>query len=248
MNTYTKLQLHEWANKYENILYFMVDPIIIPRSFMPDKPHGDWSVKETQNVEIMAVIASWLAYGNRDSILKACFAAKKLLGDSPVDNLKDIALRYAHCEDVFYRFYKYSDLSALCERLYFIFEDYVTFDCYLWCRENTPLQSLIYIFQGIKGFPKDESSACKRLNLLLRWMVRTGSKVDIGIWGSVPPDELLIPLDTHAHRIALELGLTKRRQCDMRTTIEITEALKDVFPKDPARGDFALFGYGIHNK
>ena len=79
-------------------------------------------------------------------------------------------------------------------------------------------------------------------------MVRTDSKVDIGIWETVSPSELIIPIDTHVHRMALALGITKRRQCDMRTAMEITESMKEVFPDDPARGDFALFGYGIYNK
>lgn len=55
-------------------------------------------------------------------------------------------------------------------------------------------------------------------------------------------------VDTHVHRMALELGLTNRKQADMRTALEITKAMKEIFPNDPARGDFALFGYGIEHQ
>ena len=76
-------------------------------------------------------------------------------------------------------------------------------------------------------------------------MVRNESCVDIGIWHNLRKENILIPLDTHVHEMALELGITKRKQADMKTAIEITNAMREVFPNDPARGDFALFGYGI---
>jgi len=87
-------------------------------------------------------------------------------------------------------------------------------------------------------------SACKRLNLFLRWMVRR-DEVDPGGWDGVPPSKLLVPLDTHMHRIALALGLTKRKQADLRTAIEITEAFRKLSPGDPVRYDFVLTRFGI---
>jgi hypothetical protein len=76
-------------------------------------------------------------------------------------------------------------------------------------------------------------------------MIRRDGKVDLGIWNGFSPCDLLIPLDTHVHQVALELGITSRRCADMKTVIEITEYMKNVFPEDPCLGDFALFGYGI---
>lgn len=115
--------------------------------------------------------------------------------------------------------------------------------------DKTPVQALSAYFNGINGIPDhDKGSACKRLCMFLRWMVRTGSPVDMGIWRKVSPDSLIMPLDTHVHRMALELGLTSRKQADMRTAVEITNAMREVFPNDPARGDFALFGYGVEHK
>lgn len=87
-------------------------------------------------------------------------------------------------------------------------------------------------------------SACKRMNLFLRWMVRRDA-VDPGGWTEVPPSKLVVPLDTHMHRIALSLGLTTRKQADLRTALEVTAAFRCIVPDDPVRYDFALTRQGI---
>ncbi len=89
-----------------------------------------------------------------------------------------------------------------------------------------------------------KGSACKRLNLFLRWMVRHDD-VDTGLWDRVPRARLIIPLDTHMHRICRTLGLTRRSQADLRTAMEITAAFRAVSPDDPVRYDFALTRLGI---
>lgn len=88
-------------------------------------------------------------------------------------------------------------------------------------------------------------SACKRMNLYLRWMVRK-DRVDPGGWKSIAPALLIVPLDTHMHRIALKLRLTKRKQADLQCAREITEAFRLIAPHDPVRYDFALTRLGIH--
>ena len=90
-------------------------------------------------------------------------------------------------------------------------------------------------------------SACKRLNLFLRWMIRE-DEVDPGGWYSVPPCKLIVPLDIHMHRIGLALGFTGRKQADIRTAIEITESFKSISPYDPVRYDFALTRLGIRDE
>ncbi len=87
-------------------------------------------------------------------------------------------------------------------------------------------------------------SACKRLNLFLRWMVRSDD-IDPGGWHNVPASSLVIPLDTHMHRVSLGLGLTKRRQADMRTALEVTDSFRKMVPDDPVRYDFILTRPGI---
>lgn len=89
-------------------------------------------------------------------------------------------------------------------------------------------------------------SACKRLMLFLRWMVRR-DEVDPGPWTLVSPAELVVPLDVHVHRIARELGLTSRAAADLAAALEVTDALRSLDPADPVRFDFALARLGIRN-
>ncbi|MGA2377973.1 MAG: TIGR02757 family protein [Spirochaetia bacterium] len=90
-----------------------------------------------------------------------------------------------------------------------------------------------------------DGSACKRLNLYLRWMVRR-DKVDPGPWHKVARSKLVVPLDTHMFRIARALGLTHRRQANLRTAVEITQAFARHSPRDPVRYDFCLTRLGIN--
>jgi len=96
------------------------------------------------------------------------------------------------------------------------------------------------------GGKENESngSACKRLNLALRWLVRKDS-VDLGLWKSIKPSELYIPLDVHVARTTRKLGLLKRKSNDKRAVIELTEKLRTYCADDPVKYDFALFGMGV---
>ena len=101
-----------------------------------------------------------------------------------------------------------------------------------------------------RGFPlltaPRDGSACKRLFLLLKWMVRRDD-VDPGGWNVIAPRDLIMPTDTHIHAIALKLGLTKRKQADLVTALEITERFREVAPDDPTRYDFVLSRFGIRS-
>ena len=94
--------------------------------------------------------------------------------------------------------------------------------------------------------PKGRNSANKRIHMFLRWMVRRGSPVDLGLWDWADPASLLIPLDVHVMQEAAKLGLIPEGAAASRKTAErLTAALAQVFPGDPCRGDFALFGLGV---
>ena len=93
-----------------------------------------------------------------------------------------------------------------------------------------------------------KGSACKRICMFLRWMVRRNSPVDMGLWMKLDPKCLIIPLDTHVHRIAVKWWFTSRKHADMKAAVEITQFFKLMFPDDPVKGDFLLFGYGIEHK
>ncbi len=90
-----------------------------------------------------------------------------------------------------------------------------------------------------------DGSACKRLNLFLRWMARKDA-VDPGPWRTVPRAKLVVPLDTHLFRIARLLGLTERKQADLKTAMEITRRFAEIRPRDPVRYDFSLTRIGIN--
>ncbi len=93
------------------------------------------------------------------------------------------------------------------------------------------------------------NSAAKRINMMLRWLVRKDKKgVDFGIWKSIAPSQLYCPLDVHSGRVARKLGLLKRTQDDWKAVKELTENLRKLDPKDPVKYDFALFGLGVYEK
>ncbi|MFY9269173.1 MAG: TIGR02757 family protein [Candidatus Manganitrophaceae bacterium] len=88
-------------------------------------------------------------------------------------------------------------------------------------------------------------SACKRMNLYLRWMIRPNDGIDFGLWKEIPPNKLIIPLDTHIVRISRYLGLTRRKSPDWKMAKEISDGLKEFDPLDPLKYDFALCHLGI---
>ena len=94
--------------------------------------------------------------------------------------------------------------------------------------------------------PKNTQSACKRICMFLRWMVRDGSPVDLGLWSDfIDRRTLIMPLDTHVLTEAMRLGLMSARTASMSAARKLTDVMRQVFPDDPLRGDFALFGYGV---
>lgn len=105
-------------------------------------------------------------------------------------------------------------------------------------RTNADLHSLVP--------DPDKTSALKRLNLFLRWMVRQDA-VDPGGWTRVPPAKLIVPVDVHMHRIARKLGLTRRNTADIQTALEITRAFQKCCPQDPVKYDFCLTRFGIRD-
>lgn len=94
----------------------------------------------------------------------------------------------------------------------------------------------------------DRGSACKRIHLWLRWMIRPADGVDLGLWTSIPPGKLLMPVDTHILRIGKNLGLITTSAGDLRAAREITERLRSAAPYDPVRYDFSLCRLGILQK
>ena len=94
--------------------------------------------------------------------------------------------------------------------------------------------------------PKNSKSSCKRVCMFLRWMVRDNSPVDLGLWSDfIDKDSLIIPLDTHVIQEARRLGLLTSATGSMNTALKLSKRMKEFFPGDPTRGDYALFGLGV---
>jgi uncharacterized protein (TIGR02757 family) len=114
---------------------------------------------------------------------------------------------------------------------------------YFFSFPNVPPRTLKHIACPAKN------SACKRINMYLRWMVRKDKcGVDFGIWKNISPAQLIIPLDVHVARVARSFNLITRRQTDWQAAVELTEQMKTLNKKDPAVYDFALFALGVLEK
>ncbi|MBQ9238197.1 MAG: TIGR02757 family protein [Treponema sp.] len=186
---------------------------------------------------------------------------------------------FPHGTEKFYRFYSYNDVRAVFSTLQKILLAYVTFGEAVrvaydrqiaaqrqpsrapHCSDNRRMCSaaethsgalvaaIISLFPDCRMVSRGKQSAHKRLHLFLRWMVRTGSPVDVGLWTWYSPADLIIPLDTHVLATAIALGLVpKNSRATAQTACRLTAVLRDVWPNDPCRGDFALFGAGVAGK
>ena len=243
IDKYTKDLLIRLADQYEKKDFIKDDPIRFPHEVAN---RGG----SRRDIEISAILSSWLAYGNRKQFCSRLEALHDMMGYKPYEYLNSYSWKiFKDCYETMYRFNTYHDLYMLFDnlRIYYL-QRYKLFslgDVLLW--SDDPVKKFIEMFDNVKGFPKNNKSACKRMNMLFRWMSRQYSPVDFGLW-DLDPAKLIIPVDTHVHRMALDLGLTKRRQADMKTALEITDAMREIWPEDPAKGDFALFGFGINHK
>ena len=160
--------------------------------------------------------------------------------------------QYKTDNNSFYRLFKFSDFYNLMNSLYSIYTKYNNLELYIndFTNKNTEADYLDALITGIKanGIPKDKKSACKRLCLMLRWLIRDDNKVDLGIWKSLSKTKLYIPLDVHVNRVSRSLGLLKRNASDFKAVQELTENCKKYYPEDPTIMDFALFGSGFTEK
>jgi uncharacterized protein (TIGR02757 family) len=209
------------------------------------------------DVEVVGIIASSLAYGNVKQILRSVSLVLNKMGPSPSTFLLDSPFsRIAGTfSDFKHRFTTGEQLARLLSGVRGVIERHGSLQKCFMSRlrrdDRTVIPALSAFVENI--FPDQcdflipapgKGSACKRLNLFLRWMVRHDD-VDPGGWDGVSPSKLVVPLDIHMHRIAMKLGLTKRKQADLRTAIEVTEAFRKLSPRDPVRYDFVLTRFGI---
>jgi uncharacterized protein (TIGR02757 family) len=235
------------------------DPIMFPRRY-----------GNNADREVSGFIAACFAYGRVELFGSVVESLLSRMGTSPYDFLLafDPKRQGRMFKGIKYRFNENEDIVCLFSVLHTILKRYSTVEnAFMKSFRNADetvgngltglvaelLQadtSAVY-GQNIKPpgliqlFPSPENgSACKRLNLFLRWMIRDRD-IDFGIWKGVPKNKLIIPLDTHIARISRCLGFTKRKTQDWQMAVEITRALKQFDPEDPLKYDFALCHHGI---
>jgi uncharacterized protein (TIGR02757 family) len=249
-----KAFLDEKADTYNVPGFIANDPISIPHRF---------SVK--QDIEISGLFAAVLAWGQRITIINKCTELMSWMDNAPYDfmlNAKEDDLkpfvefkhRTFNGTDCLYFIYFlqgfYSKHESLEEA--FVQGEYSSADT------GNALTQFYDRFFSLPDYPPRtrkhiqnpaKKSACKRINMFLRWMVRRDDRgVDFGIWKRISPAQLVCPCDLHVDRVARKLGLISRKQTDWQTAIELTEGLRKFDPQDPVRYDFALFGLGIEEK
>lgn len=233
MEQAVKETLIEWAEKYNDPQYFTEDPIIFPKHFACRYAVGEAVLAD---VEIAALLACHLAWGRRAMIVRDCGRMLDEMCWRPYDYVMNGEYRD---EDIsLHRTIKWSEFAGICTRLKGLYSESDSLEG----MTDTDIRCRIF------GQKEDRRAPNKKLSMMRRWLVRDDGKVDLGVWKKSDKKDLIIPLDVHVYTQATDLGLTTRRQKDIVTAIEITDAFREIWPDDPCKGDFALFGYGVTHK
>ncbi|MEQ9404443.1 MAG: TIGR02757 family protein [Cyclobacteriaceae bacterium] len=246
--------LDEKAAEYNNPSFIETDPICIPHLF-----------GKKQDIEIAGLMAAIFAWGQRKTIINKSKEFLSLMDNDP----HNFVLH--HSEDDLKPFtnFKHRTFNPT-DALYFIYffrwfyQQHESLEEAFVEGENQTetvelnLIKFFDLFFSLPDFPRrtmkhvptpQRKSACKRINMFLRWMVRRDTcGVDFGIWDKIRMDQLICPCDLHVDRVARKLGLITRRQTDWLTALELTSSLKKMDANDPVKYDFALFGLGVMEK
>lgn len=243
MNQKLAEQLRTWAKHYNNSeLFLQNDPIQVPNRYRNGR---------IQDLEISAFLTAYLSFGNRKQIVKTALRLDEIMCHSPYCYVRSRQWQKNFSEtdqSSFYRTISHKDMYTLFSRLYDVYTLCETMENAILssskakpAESHRPFHNLCHLF-GVS-----DKSPQKKLNMFLRWMIRTDGIVDFGAWHAFSPKDLIIPLDTHVAQMACKLGLVASKNYSLRTALSITAALAEVFPNDPCLGDFALFGYGVEN-
>ena len=223
--------------------------------------------------EIVGFLSAALAIGRVELFRKALHQIFNIMGPSPYQYVVNFnpSIQMNNFKGFVYRFYKGEDISLLIWWLHQIYEENKTLEDFFlkgFHANDETIETALSVFvndilrlptepirmeapvkgSGIRHFLADprDNSACKRLNLFLRWMVRQ-DHLDLGIWKQISPSQLIIPLDTHIARLSRCLGLSQRKSPGWNMALEITQILKQLDPQDPVKFDFALCTVGKLN-
>jgi len=237
-------ELNLWYEKVCTPGFIPLDPVQFPRRYT-----------KREDIEIAAFLSATIAWGRRDIILRSAEKMFALTGPSPYKFV--MSGEYKKLKDAnIHRTFFQDDLKYFCRGLEHCYTKYGNLEKLFACTPNVWEGFALFREEMAKANtgryskhisnPGEEDmggSACKRLNLALRWLVRKGP-VDLGLWKSVKPAALYIPLDVHVARTARKLAILERRSNDKKAVVELTEKLREFDPHDPVKYDFALFGMG----
>lgn len=241
----TRRTLIENAEKYETADFIVGDP-----SWFMHQVFG------TANQEAMAFVAQGLSYGSRQQFMKKIQLLLDWSGgdmDGWIRSGSFAEKLPADGRESFYRLYTVSHMHDFLAAYGRMLREYGTMGEYIGASSKDCLSAVEAICRYFGGsspvVPKDATSACKRVCMFLRWMVRSGSPVDLGLWADmIDRRSLIMPMDTHVLQQSARLGLISGKSASMAAARRLTAALAEVFPDDPLKGDFALFGYGVNQK
>jgi len=247
--------LDEKVAQYNQANFIENDPIQIPHAF-----------KKQQDIEIAGLFAAVLAWGQRVTIIKKCKELISLMDNAPYDFIKNHTvndlkpfLQFKHRTfnptDTLYFIHFLQDFYQKHDSLELAFLPQNMPTDMIFPSAESALKNFHELFFSLEDSPHrtkkhistpTRKSACKRLNMYLRWMVRQDDKgVDFGLWTRLNPANLICPLDLHVERVGRKLCLLSRKQADWLTAVELTENLRKFDANDPVKYDFALFGLGL---
>jgi uncharacterized protein (TIGR02757 family) len=257
MNPAIKQLLDQKVKQYNHIDFIEKDPISIPHLYT-----------KQQDIEIAAFFAAIFAWGNRTTIIQKSKELLERMDNAPFEfctqhQAKDLkklggfAHRTFKDTDLLYciAFFKqHYGANKSLETAFFIDQQsgkkiktveagLVHFKNYFFSMEDAPERTKKHIASPENG------STCKRLNMFLRWMVRKDQHgVDFGLWKSISPADLIIPIDVHVARVSRSFRLISRPQIDWLTALELTDYCRTLDARDPVKYDFALFSLGVTEK
>jgi len=241
----------------KNLLDSLYKKICTPDFILHDPLQFPGRYKKREDIEIAAFLAATIAWGRRDMILRSAEKMFALMGKSPYDFVMSGDYKKLKNRNIHRTFFE-NDLKYFCRGFKHIYTKYGNLEKLFALSPENVWEGFALFREEMAKANKGEyskhisnpgredknGSACKRLNLALRWLVRK-SPPDLGLWKSIKPAALFIPLDVHVTRTARKLGLLERNSNDKKAVIELTERLRIFDAVDPVKYDFALFGMGV---
>ena len=238
--------LNEKVLEYEQPSFIESDPISIPHRF---------ELKE--DIEISGFLTALIAWGNRKAILKSCNIMMNMLGNEPYNFVVSASdAEIAQLSKFVYRTFQGEDLPQMVHALRYVYQNDGLEKLMTPVNGENIHSMLIRFYSTLLPFLNQharkhianvaKNSAGKRLNMYLRWMVRSNERgVDFGLWKNISSASLMLPLDVHSANMSRYYGILTRYANDWKAVEEVTNILRTFCPNDPIRYDFALFGEGV---